>query len=181
MDKVILVNRKGEKIGLEEKLKAHQIGKLHSAFSIFIFNSEGHLMLQRRAKSKYHAGGLWTNTCCSHPRDGETFEIAAHRRLKEEMGFDCELEKRGHIVYKAPVGNLIEHEYDVLFVGNYGDEPKINLEEADDWKWVDFGSLLEDVVRSPQVYTPWLKVILNKFDSVLPPSALTLQKPMLTI
>jgi isopentenyl-diphosphate delta-isomerase len=162
MDNVILVNAKGEKIGLEEKMEAHRLGKLHLAFSIFVFDQDGRLMLQRRAQGKYHAGGLWTNTCCSHPRDEESIEDAAHRRLKEEMGFDCMLKKVGTITYNVPVGELIEHEYDVLFVGVYNKEPVINLEEADEWMWISFDLLIKDIAENSQKYTPWLKVILHE-------------------
>ena len=159
-DEVILTNERGERLGLMEKMQAHERGELHLAFSLFVFNSHEQLMLQRRASSKYHAGGLWTNTCCSHPRAGETFEGAAHRRLREEMGFDCPLTEVGKIIYKAPVGDLIEHEYDVLFIGHYDGEPVLNSTEADEWKWIDLDALKEDVLARPHTYTPWLKIIL---------------------
>ncbi|HEV7701968.1 MAG TPA: isopentenyl-diphosphate Delta-isomerase [Candidatus Paceibacterota bacterium] len=167
MEKVILTNEKGERLGLEEKLWAHQLGKLHLAFSIFIFNREGKLMLQKRANEKYHGGGLWTNTCCGHPRETEMSEAAAKRRLREEMGFHCEMKNVGHIIYYTPVGDLFEHEYLHIFIGEYNEEPRINPEEASDWKWTDFDFLVEDIAKNPNLYTPWLKIVLDTFDHAL--------------
>ena len=160
---VILVNKKDEEIGVEEKLKAHQLGKLHRAFSIFVFNSQGQLMLQKRALAKYHCGGLWSNTCCSHPRPGENLKSAAHRRLKEEMGFDCGLKEIHSFIYKIEFPNkLIEHEYDHILVGGYNNEPIINPEEAEDWQWIDIPSLKKDIDKNPEKYTYWFKIALEK-------------------
>lgn len=163
MNKVILVNNKNEIIGTEEKLKAHKEGLLHRAFSIFIFNDKNELMLQRRALEKYHNGGIWTNTVCSHPQPEETYQQAVHRRLKEEMRFDCELKKKSCFIYKAKFDNgLTEHEYDCVFVGNYNNEPKLNPEEAMDWKWISLPNLKNEIKINPKNYTFWMKEILRK-------------------
>ena len=161
---VILVDEKDNETGLEEKMKAHEGGKLHRAFSIFIFNPEGKMLLQKRAESKYHCGGLWTNACCSHPRKGETVMEAAHRRLKEEMGFDCELKEAFSFVYKAKFGNgLTEHEYDHVFTGVYGGpEPIPDKNEVDDFKWIGMIELEKDVSANPDKYTPWFKIALKR-------------------
>jgi isopentenyl-diphosphate delta-isomerase len=160
----VLVDENDNEIGIEEKIKAHENGgKLHRAFSIFVFNSRGELLLQKRAETKYHAPGLWTNTCCSHPRPGESLEDAVHRRLKEEMGFDCELKRVFHVIYKADVGNgLTEWEFDHVFIGKFDGEPKPNPEEASDWKWVSLEEVERDVKEHPEKYTPWFRIILPK-------------------
>lgn len=160
---VILVDENDKEIGTGEKMKTHKEGKLHRAFSIFIFNSKGEMLLQKRAKSKYHSGGLWSNACCSHPRPGEELEQAAHRRLKEEMGFDCELQKAFHFVYKTNLDNdLTEHEFDHVFIGEYDGEVEINPNEAEDFKWVIIDSLKEDVEKNPENYTVWFKIALRE-------------------
>ncbi len=163
MEYVVLVNEKDEEVGVMEKLEAHKRGgTLHRAFSIFIFDDEGRLMLQLRSKRKYHAGGLWTNTVCSHPRPGESVEKAVRRRLEEEMGFTTAVDRVGALIYRAPVGNgLTEYEYDHVFVGFYNDEPVPNPEEADGWKWVEWEGLLRDVKKNPHAYTPWFRIILE--------------------
>ncbi len=164
---VVLVDEKDNKIGIEEKLQAHKDGLLHRAFSIFVFNSKGELLLQQRAKEKYHCGSLWTNTVCSHPRDNETYEKAVHRRLVEEMGFDCELEKRFCFIYKAKFDNgLTEHEYDCVFVGKYDKEPIPNPFEVMDYKWISIENLKKDVEKNPTHYTPWIKIILEKSNEL---------------
>jgi len=158
MEKVILVDVNDNPIGEEEKLEAHKKGLLHRCFSIFIFNSVGKLLLQRRAKEKYHSGGLWTNTCCSHPSPGENTLDAAHRRLQEEMGIDTELREVHTFVYKAKLDNdLTEYEYDHVFTGICDNEPIPNPDEISDWKWVDKKWLTEDIKNNPDVYTYWLK------------------------
>ncbi len=160
---VILVDENDKEIGTGEKMKTHKEGKLHRAFSIFIFNSKGEMLLQKRAKSKYHSGGLWSNACCSHPRPGEELEQAAHRRLKEEMGFDCDLQKAFHFVYKTNLDNdLTEHEFDHVFIGEYDEEVEINPNEAEDFKWVIIASLKEDVEKNPENYTVWFKIALRE-------------------
>lgn len=163
MEQVILVNTNDQPTGTEEKIRAHELALLHRAFSVFVFNSKGELMLQRRALHKYHSPGLWTNTCCSHPRPGEETTQAAHRRLKEEMGFDCPLEWTFSFIYKAPFDNgLTEHEFDHVFFGTYDEEPQINPEEVAEWKWVSMEMLLHDVQLNPRHYTIWFKIALEK-------------------
>lgn len=166
---VILVNEKDEVLGSMEKLEAHEKGLLHRAFSIFVFNSKGELLIHQRAFGKYHSEGLWTNTCCSHPAPGETIIEAAHRRLQEEMGFTCEMHQAFHFVYKAELdNNLIEHELDHVVIGSCDSNPVMNPEEAIDFKWVDLGDLLIDVSKNPSNYTFWFKTILHEhFDHLL--------------
>ncbi len=162
-ERVILVDRLDREIGTEEKLKAHREGKLHRAFSVFIFNAKGELLLQKRAATKYHSGSLWTNTCCSHPRPGESHYCAARRRLNEEMGFDCELTELFSFVYHTKLeNNLFEHELDHVFVGIFDGRPIPNLKEVDDWKWMSIDSLERDVGENPDHYTYWFKLILNR-------------------
>lgn len=163
-ENVILVDENDNEIGTMEKIKAHEEGgKLHRAFSIFVFNTDGEMMLQKRADSKYHAPGKWTNTCCSHPRKGETLEEATRRRLDEEMGFTCDMEKVFDFIYRADVGKgLTEWEYDHVFIGIYDDEPELNPDEASDWKWIDPDVLLEDVEKNPDDYTPWFKEVVDE-------------------
>jgi len=163
---VILVDDFDKEIGTEEKIKAHQNGgKRHRAFSVLIFNDNDELMLQQRAISKYHCGGLWTNTCCSHPKPEEKTEEAAHRRLLEEMGFDCKLQEKFCFKYSAPLDHdLTENEYDHVFVGYYNLEPKINREEAESWKWIAKQDLNKDIELNPEKYTPWFKIIWKEFN-----------------
>lgn len=164
-EEVILVDAQDNELGLMEKMEAHRKGLLHRAFSVFVMNQKGELMLQQRAASKYHSGTLWTNTCCSHPRQGETEEQAAHRRLMEEMGFDCPIEKVLEFTYRAELDKgMIEHEYDHLFIGHFDGQPQLNSEEAMAWKWVSIPDLAEDIERSPQSYTAWFKIIWKQFE-----------------
>lgn len=145
------------------KLVAHRKGLLHRAFSIFIFNPRGELLLQRRTRRKYHSGGLWSNTCCSHPRPGETVLRAAHRRLKEEMGFDTKLKEIFSFVYKVKFLNgLIEHEYDHVLVGRFGGTPKPNPKEAEACKWIALAALRRDIRRHPRRYSFWLQKALPR-------------------
>ncbi len=162
MEEIILVDENDNEVGFGEKMAVHKEGKLHRAFSIFVFNSKGQLLLQKRAKSKYHSGGLWTNTCCSHPRKGEKLLDAAHRRLKEEMGFDCELKELFGFVYKAKLGDLYEHEYDHVLIGKYDGEVKPNPEEVEDFKWVDVEEIKNDIKQNPDDYTYWFKIAFEK-------------------
>lgn len=166
---VILVDEHDNEIGIEEKLKAHQDGKLHRAFSIFTFNSKGELLLQKRATHKYHTGGLWTNTCCSHPRQGEDIIAAAHRRLEEEMGFDCPLEKAFSFIYKVRFekDNLFEHEFDHVFIGYSDDVPQPNPEEVEAYAWVNLEQLAKDIQQHPENYTYWFLVALKKLELYL--------------
>ena len=159
---VVLVDKNDDEIGVEEKIKAHKEGKLHRAFSIFIFNSKGELLLQQRAKEKYHSGGLWTNTVCSHPAPGEKLEEATKRRLNEEMGFTTETKEIFSFIYQSEYENgLTEHEFDHIFVGNYDNDPDINKEEAMDHKWISIDELNKDIKTNPDNYTTWFKIILE--------------------
>ncbi len=162
MKKVVLVNKKDKMVGVEEKMKAHLEGKLHRAFSVLLFNKNGEVLIQKRAKSKYHSGGLWTNTCCSHPRSGESINQAAKRRLKEEMGINCNLKKAFTFIYKAKLGKLTEYEFDHVFFGKFDGKPKINKREVADWRWIKLGDLKTDIKKNPQKYTPWFKIIVKK-------------------
>jgi isopentenyl-diphosphate delta-isomerase len=158
MEQLILVNKRDKAIGFQEKLKAHQLGQLHRAFSIFVFDSNGQLMLQRRASEKYHCGGLWSNTCCGHPRPKEQLEKAVHRRLKEEMGFDCPLRENFEFIYKVKFdNNLWENEYVHIFFGQYNGLPRLNPEEASDWRWSNLQDLEKEIRASPERFTYWLK------------------------
>ena len=162
MEKVILVNKKDEEIGLEDKLKVHREDKLHRCFSIFIFNSKGELLIQQRAKSKYHSPLLWSNTCCSHPRPNEKLTKAAKRRLKEEMGIGCDLKEIFSFIYKVKVGDLIEHEFDHIFLGKFNGKPISNPNEVKNWQWISIKELKKDIEKNPKKYTPWFKIILRK-------------------
>ncbi len=163
-EKVILVNEKDEQIGLMPKLEAHEKALLHRAFSVFVFNNKNELMLQQRALSKYHSPGLWTNTCCSHQREGESNLQAGSRRLYEEMGFVTPLEEKTSFIYKAPFDNgLTEHELDHILVGHYNDEPNINKEEVEAWKWMPLEDVKVDVHLNPDFYTAWFRIIFDKF------------------
>lgn len=165
---VVLVDQDDQKLGLMEKQQAHVAGLLHRAFSVFVFNSIGELMIQQRAASKYHSPTLWTNTCCSHPRDNETYEQAAHRRLEEEMGFDCELEYKFNFIYKAHLENdLIEHELDHVFIGTFDNEPKLNPDEVMAYRWVELDDLKKDMEKNPQNYTAWFKIIFEHYVSYI--------------
>ncbi len=161
---VVLVDENDRQIGLENKLAAHQNGaKLHRAFSVFVFNSRGETMLQQRAMGKYHTPGKWTNACCSHPYPKEGVLEAAHRRLKDEMGFDCEMNEAFSFVYKADVGNgLTEHEYDHVIFGRYDGEPSLNKEEAMAYRWVSLPKLKKEIQENPGSFTPWLRIAIDK-------------------
>lgn len=167
-ENVILVNENDEQIGLSEKLKAHESGQLHRAVSVFVFNESGELLLQKRASSKYHGGGLWTNTCCTHPRDGETSEACAIRRLQEEMGIDAQVQEQFSFIYKAEVENgLIENEYDHVFFAVYEGETKLNPDEAEDCKFVSLAKVFKDAEENPDVYSIWFRIIIEKFRNHL--------------
>lgn len=169
MENVILVDTNDTPVGQMEKLKAHLKGELHRALSILIFNSDGEILLQQRAFSKYHTPGLWSNTCCSHPRPGEDSLEAATRRLQEEMGFTTPLIKSFDFIYKAHFDNgLIEHEFDHVFFGTFDGEPVINPEEANDFKWVKLNNLMEDMRSSPENYTVWFRIIMEKMAERFP-------------
>lgn len=166
MNRVILVNKNNRKIGEMEKMEAHQKGLLHRAFSIFVFNNNKQLLLQQRNPKKYHSGGLWTNTVCSHPAPGEKYSQAVHRRLMEEMGFDCSLKKLGCFIYKAKFNNgLTEHEYDCIFAGKYNGHCKPNSEEISDFCWLSLNEIQVDIKNNPDNYTFWFKNIFLNSNS----------------
>ena len=163
-EKVILVNEKDEPIGLMPKMEAHEKGLLHRAFSVFVFNDKNELMLQQRALSKYHSPGLWTNTCCSHQREGESNIEAGKRRLQEEMGFTTDLKDTMAFIYKAPFDNgLTEHEFDHILVGNFNDVPNLNPQEVSAWKWMKLEAVQKDMQIHPERYTEWFKIIFDKY------------------
>ena len=162
-EKVVLVDKKDFQLGLMPKLEAHRKGVLHRAFSIFIFNSSSMLLMQKRSSLKYHSPGLWTNTCCSHQRDGERTIDAAKRRLNEEMGLNVDLKETFSFIYKANLKNgLIEHEFDHVLVGFTDISPNININEVEDWKWVELSFLERDLDKNPDIYTEWFKIIFNR-------------------
>jgi len=162
-EEVILVNKNNKRIGVEEKIKAHKKGELHRAFSIFIFNSKKELLIQQRTKTKYHSAGLWSNTVCSHPKPNETYSQATHRRLKEEMGFDCKLKKLFCFIYNTGFQNgLIENEYDCVFVGKFDGSIKPNKKEVQDYDWISLNKLRKKIKKNPNKYSVWLKIILEK-------------------
>ncbi len=167
-ENVILVNEDNEQIGLMPKLEAHEKALLHRAFSVFVMNSKGEMLLQQRAADKYHSPLLWTNTCCSHQRDGETNIAAGKRRLQEEMGFSTELEELFSFIYKAPFDNgLTEHELDHVMIGEYDTSPVINTDEVADWKWMKPDAVKADMEVNPHIYTVWFKIIFEKFYEYL--------------
>lgn len=163
-EEVILVDASDNVVGSMEKMEAHRKGVLHRAFSVFIFNSKGQMLLQQRALNKYHSAGLWTNTCCSHPRPGESTETAASRRLHEEMGLAPELIYKTAFVYRAEFGNgLTEHEYDHIFTGTSDIDPTINNEEAADFEWVFAEEVKGKIKSEPDKFTAWFKIAMEKF------------------
>jgi isopentenyl-diphosphate Delta-isomerase len=169
MENVILVDTTDTPVGQMEKLKAHLKGELHRALSILIFNSEGEILLQQRAFSKYHTPGLWSNTACSHPRPDEESLDAAMRRLNEEMGFTTPLKKSFDFIYKAHFDNgLIEYEFDHVFFGTFDGDVVINPEEANDYRWVKPADLLEDMRSAPELYTVWFRIIMEKIVERFP-------------
>lgn len=163
-EQVILVNENDQQIGLMPKMEAHQKAVLHRAFSVFIFNDAGELLLQQRAAHKYHSPLLWTNTCCSHQRDGESNIEAGRRRLQEEMGFDSELTELFSFIYKAPFDNgLTEHELDHVLMGSFSGEPTINPEEVASFRWMPIEQVKQDMAKQPELYTAWFKIIFNEY------------------
>ncbi len=163
-EQVILVDKNDHKIGLMPKMEAHQKAVLHRAFSVFVMNDKGQLLLQQRAASKYHSPLLWANTCCSHQRDGESNLDAGKRRLQEEMGFVTELKEVFSFIYKAPFENgLTEHELDHVMLGAYNAAPIINKEEVESFKWMKPEDVKQDMSEKPEIYTAWFKIIFEKF------------------
>jgi isopentenyl-diphosphate Delta-isomerase len=163
-EEVILVDVNDTPVGTMPKMEAHEKAILHRAFSVFILNKEGQLMLQQRALHKYHSPGLWTNTCCSHQRMGETNLEAGARRLQEEMGFETPLEELFSFIYKAPFDNgLTEHELDHVLLGHHNAVPEINTEEVASWKWMDLDQVAKEIITMPDQYTVWFKIIFDRF------------------
>jgi isopentenyl-diphosphate delta-isomerase len=163
MEQVILVDDQDHPIGLMEKMEVHEKAILHRAFSVFIFNEQGELLLQQRALTKYHSAGLWTNTCCSHPRPNETTKAAANRRIMEEMGFDTSLEKVFDFIYLANFDNgLTEHEFDHVFIGFYEGDIHPNTEEVNSFRYSSFALIDEQLLNTPGMYTEWFKIAYPK-------------------
>jgi isopentenyl-diphosphate Delta-isomerase len=161
MEYVILVDELDNELGLMEKMEAHEKAVLHRAFSVFLFDQSGNMLLQKRAHTKYHSPGLWTNACCSHPRANETNEAAAHRRLAEEMGIDCSLRHSFSFIYKAAFDNgLTEHELDHVFVGEYEGAILPNPDEVAEYEYVSMNVLLQAIQNHPEQYTAWFKIAL---------------------
>jgi len=162
-EQVILVDKDDKPIGLMNKMEAHEKALLHRAFSVFVFNEKGELMLQQRAAHKYHSPLLWANTACSHQREGESNVKAGRRRLQEEMGFSTELKEIFSFIYKAPFDNgLTEHEFDHVLIGRFDDEPKINPDEVASYKWMKLDDVKKDIESNPEIYTAWFKIIFKE-------------------
>lgn len=167
-EEVILVNEQDEPIGVMEKLEAHQQPILHRAFSVFIFNSKGEMLLQKRAATKYHSANLWTNACCSHPRPYETVQIAAERRLKEEMGFSTNIKPAFTFTYQANFDNgLSEYEFDHVFVGTYDGELLLNNDEVQDFTYQSLQAIEELIISKPEIFTAWFKIAFPKLKDYL--------------
>lgn len=163
MENVVLVNERDEELGVMEKMEAHEKALLHRAFSVFVFNQSGDLLLQQRAFTKYHSAGLWTNTCCSHPRPNETVEAAATRRLQEEMGFEVPLEKVFDFIYQANFDNgLTEHEFDHVFVGYYDGPIQANTAEVNDFSYRSMESIQQSLESNDGLFTAWFEIIFPK-------------------
>ncbi len=163
MERVVLVDAQDREVGTEEKIAAHKAGHLHRAFSVFVFDSRGHMLVQQRALGKYHGGRLWSNTCCSHPREGESIAAAAHRKLRQEFGFDCPLEEAFSFIYRADMGNgLWEHEFDHVLVGFWDGEPAPNPEEIADWRWVEPSEWLRDMKERPERHSLWARESMER-------------------
>jgi isopentenyl-diphosphate Delta-isomerase len=165
---VILVNEQDEATGVMEKMEAHRKGVLHRAFSVFVMNDAGEMLLQQRALGKYHSGGLWTNTCCSHPMPGETVVVAAHRRLFEEMGFDCELESLFQFTYRTEFDNgLIEHEYDHVLIGTYNGAVNPDPAEVNAYRYLPVATVSRLMQEDPAQFTSWFRLAFPKLISQL--------------
>jgi len=169
VEKIILVDQHDNVVGHEEKMKAHENGgKLHRAFSIFIFNNKGEMLIQLRSIKKYHFGGLWTNTCCSHPNEGESLEDATYRKLNQEFGFNTDIKEKFSFIYKETdkSSGLTEHEFDHVFTGEFNGTLQPNPEEIDDFKWISIPDLQQDIKLHPEKYTPWFKISISKFEEL---------------
>lgn len=171
-ERVILVDAQDRERGWAPKLEAHRSGELHRAFSVFVVSTAGEILLQRRARDKYHSGGLWSNTCCGHPRPGERTEAAARRRLREEMGFECPLEPLFGFVYRAELGGgLVEHEYDHVFLGRYDGRPDPDPAEVEGWRWEPLRTLRRRLEEDSGAYTLWLPLALEGVPDLSPADA----------
>lgn len=169
-DLIVLVNENDEHIGSIGKLEAHQKGLLHRAFSIIVWNDQHEILIHQRATGKYHSEGLWTNTCCSHPKLGETILEAAHRRLQEEMGFDCELQQKFHFIYQVELENqLIENELDHVLIGIFNQNPSPNPEEVKDYRWISLKKLKTEIAEKPAQFTFWFKEIIRNYEDKIRP------------
>lgn len=163
-EQVVLISENDEVLGLMEKMQAHENGILHRAFSVFLFNDKGEMLLQKRAADKYHSPNQWTNACCSHPRSGETYLEAANRRLKEELGIETELTPKFHFIYKADVGgNLWEHELDHVFIGNFQEDFDLNKDEVAEVRYISMEDLDREIKENPENFTEWFKIILEEY------------------
>ena len=162
MEKVVLVDEQDNELGSMEKMEAHRKGVLHRAFSVLLFNSKGEVLLQKRSSTKYHSAGLWTNTCCSHPKPTESIQSAVRRRLKEEMGIDIQPEFAYKFLYKVALENeLIEHELDHVYIGMFNNEPIINSTEVENWRFANLADIREDIRQNPKAYTYWFRLIID--------------------
>ena len=163
-ENVVLVSENDEVLGLMEKMQAHQNGILHRAFSVFLFNANGEMLLQKRAAGKYHSPNQWTNACCSHPKSGETYLDGAKRRVFEELGIETNLEEKFHFIYKADVGqNLWEHELDHVFTGNFEGEFHLNPDEVSEVRYISMDNLEKEMKNNPENFTEWFKIILEEY------------------
>lgn len=163
-EQVVLVNENDEILGLMNKQEAHEKGILHRAFSVFLFNTKGEMLLQKRVAGKYHSPSCWTNAVCSHPRNGETYLDAAHRRMLEELGIKTQLTEKFHFIYKADVGqNLWEHELDYVFFGEYEGEFQLNPSEVEAVRYISSEDLKKELETQPETFTAWFKIILNEY------------------
>ncbi len=171
-DKVILVDSEDNPVGIEDKYNVHVEGKLHRAFSVFLFNSDNQMLLQKRALDKYHCGGMWTNACCSHPAPNENLKDAAQRRLIEEMGIICDIQKAFDFIYKAHFSNgLIEYEFDHVFMGKFDGFAKPNPDEVMAYKWISIAKLKEELEDDSERFTPWFKIAIPRvFDTISIPA-----------
>jgi isopentenyl-diphosphate delta-isomerase len=160
---VVLVNTLDQDQGTMEKMEAHRAGQLHRAFSVFILNSRGELLLQQRAHHKYHSGGLWTNTCCSHPREGEDVVDAGKRRLIEEMGMQCQISKGFDFIYRSELdGGLVEHEFDHVLFGISDVAPQPNADEVADYRYVTFSAVRKEMAEDPERFTTWFRICFER-------------------
>ncbi len=162
MEEVVLVDTSDNEIGVMEKMEAHRKGLLHRAFSVLIYNSKGEMLLQKRAKDKYHSGGLWSNACCSHPRPGESMQQAVERKLMQEMGIDITVDYSHKFIYRADFGGLIEHECDHIYTGKYDGAPVTNPHEVEGWKYMKLAEIRMDMTQHPQSYSYWFKLIMEQ-------------------